>query len=252
MAIRRAVLLLIAGATLVRLWLANATGLGIDESYMVGNARQLAAGYVDHPPLHVWIVWAAVHLFGSEAASLSACRSCCSSPARRGALPPHGRLFGARGIRRPWPSRWRRCSPLADATWVLPDGPMIFFLLAAAKRTARTRRRRRQSRDRARIAGALGGRAVEVHGSFFFPAVLAFCSPGARHHGLPPLAVARGSRRSSCSPVLLNAHTARRHLFQPPGRPALRPEQAALPPEARCSTSRRGWACPSPSRSLPP
>src|SRR5665213_3922610 len=59
-----AVLLLILAGTLVRLVLSATTGLGIDESYMAGTARTLALGYVDHPPLHVWIVWAAERLFG--------------------------------------------------------------------------------------------------------------------------------------------------------------------------------------------
>ncbi len=56
----RAVLLIIVIATIVRLVLAGSSGLGVDKSYMVGNARILSLSYVDHPPLHVWIAGVAM------------------------------------------------------------------------------------------------------------------------------------------------------------------------------------------------
>ena len=47
---RHALLLLILAATLIRLAFAAATGLGVDESYMVSAGRILSLGYFDHPP----------------------------------------------------------------------------------------------------------------------------------------------------------------------------------------------------------
>lgn len=136
---RRAVLLIIAGSTLVRLWLAAVTGLGFDESYMVGNARQFLAGYVDHPPLHVWMVWAATHLAGSEApivVRLPFILLFAGSTWLMYRLA--ARLFGeSAGV---WAVVAFNLAPvfsLADATWVLPDGPLVFFLLAAANVVAR-------------------------------------------------------------------------------------------------------------------
>ncbi len=58
--------LIVAGA-LVRLAFAWATGLGMDESYMVAAGRVVSLGYFDHPPASWWLSWGAAWLFGSEA-----------------------------------------------------------------------------------------------------------------------------------------------------------------------------------------
>jgi 4-amino-4-deoxy-L-arabinose transferase-like glycosyltransferase len=63
-------LLLILCSTLVRLFLAYAVGLGIDESYMAGVSRQVAWSYFDHPPLHVWLVGFWAKLFGEHPLTL--------------------------------------------------------------------------------------------------------------------------------------------------------------------------------------
>jgi hypothetical protein len=63
----RALAALILAATLIRLGFAAATGLGVDESYMVAAGRTISLGYFDHPPAAWWLSWGAAHLFGSEA-----------------------------------------------------------------------------------------------------------------------------------------------------------------------------------------
>ena len=63
----RLVLLIIVIGTAIRLGLSAATGLGMDESYSVGNARQFMLSYVDHAPLHYWMAGLAARLFHSEA-----------------------------------------------------------------------------------------------------------------------------------------------------------------------------------------
>jgi 4-amino-4-deoxy-L-arabinose transferase-like glycosyltransferase len=139
MAAGRLVLLFILVSTAVRLWLAAATGLGYDESYMVGNARELALSYVDHPPLHVWLAGLAMRLFGSEApfvVRLPFVLLFSGSTWLMFLLA--GRMFGERaGL---WAATALTLTPIfsvAFGTFVLPDGPAIFFLLAAALFLAR-------------------------------------------------------------------------------------------------------------------
>src|SRR5947207_11165445 len=62
-----AVLAIIVTSFALRAGLAAITGFSFDESYDVVAARSLALGYFDHPPLAMWLIAGAVHLFGSEA-----------------------------------------------------------------------------------------------------------------------------------------------------------------------------------------
>ena len=135
----RVVLLIIAAGTVIRLWLAGVTGLGYDESYMVGNARQFALSYFDHPPLHVWIAGLAEWLFASEApifVRLPFVLLFAGSVWLMYRLT--ARLFGERaGL---WAAIAFNLAPVftfSHASWVLPDGPAIFFLLATANAVAR-------------------------------------------------------------------------------------------------------------------
>src|ERR1700742_4773271 len=63
----RSLLLLILAATLARLPMGGALGLGIDETYMVAASRHLALSYYDHPPISWWLTHAAMALTGSQA-----------------------------------------------------------------------------------------------------------------------------------------------------------------------------------------
>ena len=177
----QAVLLIIAGSTLIRIWIAAVTGLGFDESYMVGNARQFLAGYVDHPPLHVWITGVAVFLGGSEASivvRLPFILLFAGSTWLMYRLT--SRLFGeSAGL---WAVIAFNLAPvfsLADATWVLPDGPLIFFLLAAANVVARILFEEPAEKHATLLwiaAGVLGGLALlsKFTAAFFFAAVFAY------------------------------------------------------------------------------
>ena len=139
MAAGRLVLLIIVVGTALRIVLASLTGLGYDESYMVGNARILALGYVDHPPLHVWIAGLAARLFSSEAPLLVRLPFIALFAGSTWLMYRlTARLFGtAAGL---WATIAFSLAPvfsLNDGTFVLPDGPAIFFLLAAAIVVAR-------------------------------------------------------------------------------------------------------------------
>src|SRR3972149_5556328 len=128
----RAVLLIFVVATIVRLILAGSVGLGVDESYMVGNARVLSLSYVDHPPLHVWLAGLAARLFGTESAfavRLPFVLLFAGSTWLMFRLTSD--LFGATaGLFAALAFNLVPVFSLAHASWVLPDGPLIFFLLA--------------------------------------------------------------------------------------------------------------------------
>jgi 4-amino-4-deoxy-L-arabinose transferase-like glycosyltransferase len=189
---RRAVLWIIVAGTIVRLVLAATTGLGTDESYMAGNARMLALGYFDHPPLHVWMAWAAERLFGESpfAVRLPFVLLFAGTTWLMFALA--ARLFGARaGV---WAVVALTLAPvftLADGSWVVPDGPAIFFLLAAAIAVLRA-----TADDALRplgwwlAAGLLAGLALlsKFNAAFLPLAVFAWLltTPGVRRHLATP------------------------------------------------------------------
>jgi hypothetical protein len=128
----QAALGLIVGFSLLRLASAAVVGLGVDEAYTTAIARQLQLSYFDHPPLHLWLV----HLFGGllgygRAARLPFVALFAGSSWLLFALTR--RLFGSRaGV---WSVLILNVSAfftVAAGSWVLPDGPLIFCLLAAA------------------------------------------------------------------------------------------------------------------------
>lgn len=134
MTARRIVLLIIALTLLARMVVASLAGYGVDEAYMVGNARIFSLSYVDHPPLHVWLAGAMMRLFGSEAAFLVRLPFILLFAGSTWLLYRLSeRLFGERaGV---WAVIAFNLAPvftLVHSSFVLPDGPLIFFLLASA------------------------------------------------------------------------------------------------------------------------
>jgi 4-amino-4-deoxy-L-arabinose transferase-like glycosyltransferase len=129
----RALLWLILSATMVRLLMAWALGLGIDESYAVAAGRQFHLGYFDHPAAMWWLSASAAHLFASEAPIIVRLPFIAM-----GALSTWllyrltARLFSPRaGL---WAAIAFTLSPVlgfTSASWVLPDGPLLAALLAA-------------------------------------------------------------------------------------------------------------------------
>ncbi|MDR3566016.1 MAG: glycosyltransferase family 39 protein [Negativicutes bacterium] len=135
----RAVLAIIFFFSAIRLLLAATIGLGVDESYVVAVARSFSLSYFDHPPLHFWLVWLTTHLTGSE------------SPLS--VRLPFILLFAGttwlmfrltRSLFGEWAGVYAAIflsiSPvfsLSTGSWVLPDGPLMFCLMAAALTLAR-------------------------------------------------------------------------------------------------------------------
>jgi 4-amino-4-deoxy-L-arabinose transferase-like glycosyltransferase len=131
---RKHLVLLILLTTLVRLAFAAATGLGVDESYMVAAGRTLGLGYFDHPPAAWWLSWGAAHLFGSEApivVRLPFIALFALSTALMARLTP----ADADARSGWWAALLLNLSPVfgvTTASWVLPDGPLDCALLGAA------------------------------------------------------------------------------------------------------------------------
>ncbi len=127
-------LAVIAAASLARLALAWAMGLGIDESYMVATGRSLRVGYFDHPPSAWWMQWAGAALFHTDAplavrAPFILAFALTSWLMYRLGTALHGARAGL------WAVILLTLSPvfgLTTASWVLPDGPLDLALVAAA------------------------------------------------------------------------------------------------------------------------
>jgi hypothetical protein len=64
------VLYIAAGKLSLHLVTANRYGIFRDEMYYWAGSLRMAWGYVDHPPLTVWLAWIARHAFGSSPLSV--------------------------------------------------------------------------------------------------------------------------------------------------------------------------------------
>ena len=133
----RAAVVIVAAFLAARLAFALLVGPGVDESYTLAISRALDLSYFDHPPLHQWIVHFAAKTLGEGL----------------GARLPFILLFAATG----W-TYYRMTADLfgsqaaivalfalnaspfffaSAGTWIVPDGPLLFGLAAAAWALAR-------------------------------------------------------------------------------------------------------------------
>ena len=128
----QAALALIAGFSVLRLVSAGLVGLGVDETYTLAIARQLQLSYFDHPPLHLWLVHLCSGLLGyGRLARLPFVVLFAGSSWLLFALTR--RLFGPRaGVWAVLTLNLSAFFTVVASSWVLPDGPLIFCLLAAA------------------------------------------------------------------------------------------------------------------------
>jgi 4-amino-4-deoxy-L-arabinose transferase-like glycosyltransferase len=186
----QAVLLLIVASTAIRLVLAAAVGLGVDESYMAGFARHFSLSFYDHPPLHVWIAGFAMWITGSDAPVVLRLPFIAMFAGSTWLVFAITReLFSDRaGL---WAALCLNVAPVfgvAAGGWVLPDGPLVFFSLAAFTAllplllsNGRVMEPGARSRDGAVlirwiVAGALGGLALlsKYHAVFLFAGIGVF------------------------------------------------------------------------------
>jgi 4-amino-4-deoxy-L-arabinose transferase-like glycosyltransferase len=132
--VRRQIVLLILITAALRLAFAAATGLGVDESYMVATGRELSLGYFDHPPAAWWLSWAASHLTGSDAPVVVRLPFILLFALTTWLMARLGEAVGGprAGF---WAAVTMNLSPVfgvTSATWVLPDGPLDCALTGAA------------------------------------------------------------------------------------------------------------------------
>lgn len=133
----RRVLAIIAAFTAWRLLLAALLGLGVDEAYTVSVAHDLRLSYYDHPPLQYWIVHLLMPVLGDgRAARLPFIALFAGSSWLLYRLTAV--LFGApAGVIAVLALNCAGFFTVAAGGWVLPDGPLLFALLAAALVLAR-------------------------------------------------------------------------------------------------------------------
>ncbi|MGB6538893.1 MAG: glycosyltransferase family 39 protein, partial [Xanthobacteraceae bacterium] len=132
----RTVIGLIVAFTVYRLILAATLGLGVDESYGIGVSHDFALSYFDHPPLNYWIAHVFLPLLGDgRALRLPFIVLFAATCWALFLLTRH--LFGAvAGI---WAVLALNLSVFFTVAggWILPDGPLMLGLVAAAYTLAR-------------------------------------------------------------------------------------------------------------------
>ena len=186
----RAVITLIVVGAIIRIILAGAVGFGTDESYTVANSRIFSLSYVDYPPLHVWLVGAWSWLCHTES-PLVLRLPFVALFAGSTWLMFRLTAFLFDEVAGAWSALLLNLAPvfsLAHASWVLPDGPLMFLMLAGAYVSARLLFAQEQpSRELAgwTAAGAFAGLAMltKYHGVFLPAAVFLFLltwKPGRR------------------------------------------------------------------------
>ncbi len=135
----RLLLALVAAGLLLRFAVAALVGLSVDESYTVAMSRQLDWSYYDHPPAMFWLAAAASRLAASEGSLVVRAPFILLFVVTTCAMYALGRYLFGRGAGL-WAAVLLNLSlffSIAVGGWVLPDGPLLAFAVAAAVCLAR-------------------------------------------------------------------------------------------------------------------
>ncbi|HLB08053.1 MAG TPA: glycosyltransferase family 39 protein, partial [Gemmatimonadaceae bacterium] len=174
---RDRVLVLILVTLIGRLILALTIGLGVDESYQVTVSRPLSLSYFEHPPLAFWIPGVIGVLTGSMNGALMRLPFILLFAGTTWMMYRlTARLFGERaGAIAALILNVSPVLSLSTGSWVLPDGPLMFWMLASALCLERVLLPSSIARDEPRtptlwwiLAGACAGLAMlsKYHGVF--------------------------------------------------------------------------------------
>ncbi len=128
----RHALAVIGISLLIRCTFCQMGDLGIDESYTVVQSRHLQLSYFDHPPLHYWITHGAVALFGENRFARLPFVLLFSATAWI-LFRLTARLYGREAAF--WAVAGVSLTPfftISAASWIVPDGPLLFGLALAA------------------------------------------------------------------------------------------------------------------------
>jgi len=133
LSLHRMTLWLIATGIVARFALAAAIGLGVDESYVVSVARYFSLSYFDHPPLHFWLVKLMTLLTGSELGLLLRAPFILLFAGSTWLMYRiTSRCFGeSAGFYAALLLNVSAVFSLSSGSWILPDGPLFFCMLAA-------------------------------------------------------------------------------------------------------------------------
>lgn len=171
------VLLLIVATLIGRVILATTIGLGVDESYQVSVSRPLSLSYFEHPPLAFWIPGIVASLTGSMNDLLLRLPFILLFAGTTWMMYRlTARLFGQRaGAIAAFVLNVTPVLSVSSGGWVLPDGPLMFWMLASALCLERVLLPKRVAREPERApilwwiaAGACAGLAMlsKYHGVF--------------------------------------------------------------------------------------
>jgi hypothetical protein len=127
------VLVVLAAGALLRFLLAESTGLGVDESYAVAVARQFSLSYFDHPPLHFWLVGTVAKFAHSESGEVVRFPFVmCFAATTWLMYRVTARFFGEHaGALAALLLNISAVFSVTTGGWVLPDGPLMLFMLAS-------------------------------------------------------------------------------------------------------------------------
>ena len=128
------VILIILATLIGRLVLAATIGLGVDESYQVSVSRPLSLSYFEHPPLAFWIPGIVASITGSTNAILVRLPFILLFAGTTWMMYRlTSRLFGERaGAIAALILNVTPVLSVSTGGWVLPDGPLMFWMLASA------------------------------------------------------------------------------------------------------------------------
>jgi len=198
-------------STALRLVAATAVGYGYGEGYYLAGARHLALSYFDQPPLSLWIEWAMIQVAGTADPLLIRLPFILLFAGTSWALYRlTADLFGARAGA--FAALLLNLSPVFSvsvASWVQPDGPLMFFLLVATMPIVRLALGQPRSPMLAWAgAGAAFGLAFlsKYHAALTLGGLLLFVltTPGRRAWFFRPgLLLAAGIAVVICLPVVL-------------------------------------------------
>jgi hypothetical protein len=197
--------------TAIRLVAAGAVGFGYGEGYYLATARHLALSYFDQPPLSLWMAWAMVQLSGIADPFLIRVPFIVLFAGTSWALYRlTADLFGARAGA--FAALLLNLSPVFSvsvASWLQPDGPLMFLLLLAAIPVARLALGRPQSPMLLwAAAGAAFGLAFlsKYHAALTLAGLILFVLTTPRHRAWffrPGLILAAIIATAILAPVLL-------------------------------------------------
>jgi hypothetical protein len=169
----RKTFILIIGALALRIVFAAGVGLGVDEAYTVATARVLALSTFDHPPLAWWLTHGAALVFGESDLALRAPFVLLFALTSWLMFVLTRRLFDAdSGFYATLALNLSPVLGLTDASWILPDAPLLPAMLACAYALARVffAPNRRAAPLWWLLAGVFAGLAIlsKYHGVFLF------------------------------------------------------------------------------------